>query len=57
LKETTIYRQLAADSHLSGGEACLSPAEHQVFGGLRFPKRRAEWLLGRLIDGLVFFLL
>jgi phosphopantetheinyl transferase len=48
LKETTIYWHLAANSHLTGGEACLSPAEQQVFAGLRFPKRRAEWLLGRL---------
>lgn len=32
---------------LPGGTEWLSPAEQAVFGQLRFPKRKQEWLLGR----------
>ncbi len=38
---------LAAASDVPGGEGWLDPREAAVLAGLRVPKRREEWLLGR----------
>jgi len=44
-----IYWSLLERSRveLDHGSPWLSPAEHAVLAGFRFPKRRDEWLLGR----------
>lgn len=34
-------------AHLPSGNAWMSPDEQAVWEGLRFPRRRAEWRLGR----------
>ena len=36
-----------SDADLPAGESWLSERERAVLGGLRFPKRRNDWLLGR----------
>lgn len=43
----TIRWRLLCASALPEGDDWLGPEEQRVLSGLRFPKRRAEWRLGR----------
>jgi 4'-phosphopantetheinyl transferase len=44
---TAVHWLLQAASDLPAGEGWLAPGERVRLAGLRVPKRRAEWLLGR----------
>jgi 4'-phosphopantetheinyl transferase len=44
---TRVAVLLAAASEVPQGEGWLDPREARVLAGLRVPKRREEWLLGR----------
>jgi 4'-phosphopantetheinyl transferase len=44
---TRVHWLLLAQADLPAGEGWLAPAERARLAGLRFPKRRDEWLLGR----------
>jgi len=45
----TIRWTLLPASELPTGDEWLGPEERKVLRGLRFPKRRAEWRLGRFV--------
>jgi 4'-phosphopantetheinyl transferase len=45
----TIRWLLLSQSALPEGDEWLGPEERKVLRGLRFPKRRAEWRLGRFV--------
>jgi 4'-phosphopantetheinyl transferase len=45
----TIYWLLLRASSLPEGEQWLGPEEQKVLAGLKFPKRRSEWKLGRYV--------
>ncbi|MGB5364717.1 MAG: hypothetical protein WBN14_00515, partial [Polyangiales bacterium] len=45
----TVRWLLLSQSALPEGDEWLGPEERKVLRGLRFPKRRAEWRLGRFV--------
>lgn len=45
----TIRWRLLSASELPQGDDWLGPEEQKVLAGLRFPKRRLEWRLGRFV--------
>ena len=45
----TVYWRLLPASSVPEGDDWLGPREKAVLAGLRFPKRRADWRLGRYV--------
>ena len=45
----TIHWRLLPASELPEGNGWLGPEEQKVLAGLRFPKRRSDWRLGRFV--------
>ncbi|MBT8469798.1 MAG: 4'-phosphopantetheinyl transferase superfamily protein [Myxococcales bacterium] len=50
----TVRWLLLSASALPEGDGWLGPEERKVLRGLRFPKRRAEWRLGRFVAKQAF---
>ncbi len=46
-EKTPVYTLTRTEDDLPNDDAWLAPEEAAVLAGLRFPKRRAEWRLGR----------